>query len=116
MRALLSKRRLAARFGAWFALAWAWGAIGNTTGAGSGESPMPAERSEGLRLFLTDWSSASRPGFEGDGLGPMFNDSSCVACHNLGGPGGGGPNSKNVDILTGAFNIIRSPPARWAGT
>jgi hypothetical protein len=30
----------------------------------------------------------------------MYNDSACVACHNLGAPGGGGPGSKNVDILT----------------
>jgi mono/diheme cytochrome c family protein len=30
----------------------------------------------------------------------MYNDSSCVACHNLGAPGGGGPGNKNVDILT----------------
>ena len=36
----------------------------------------------------------------GDGLGPVFNDSSCVACHNQGGAGGAGPSSKNVDIIT----------------
>jgi hypothetical protein len=30
----------------------------------------------------------------------VYNDTSCVACHNLGGPGGGGSNSKNVDILS----------------
>ncbi len=40
----------------------------------------------------------------GDGLGPVFNDSSCVACHNAGGSGGGGPSSKNVDIVTAVFN------------
>ncbi len=40
----------------------------------------------------------------GDGLGPVFNDSSCVACHNQGGTGGAGPASKNVDILT-AFSV-----------
>src|SRR5262249_54867679 len=36
----------------------------------------------------------------GDGLGPVFNDTSCIACHNLGGPGGAGPNNKNVEILS----------------
>jgi len=36
----------------------------------------------------------------GDGLGPMFNESTCVACHTLGGIGGGGPESKNVQILS----------------
>jgi CxxC motif-containing protein (DUF1111 family) len=30
----------------------------------------------------------------------VFNDTSCVACHNQGGAGGGGPASKNVHILT----------------
>src|SRR4029079_19483948 len=25
-----------------------------------------------------------------EGLGPLFNASSCAHCHNLGGPGGGG--------------------------
>ena len=36
----------------------------------------------------------------GDGLGPVYNDSSCVACHNQGGTGGGGSSGKNVDIIT----------------
>ena len=35
----------------------------------------------------------------GDGLGPVFNDTSCVACHSLGGVGGAGPREKNVQIL-----------------
>jgi CxxC motif-containing protein (DUF1111 family) len=30
----------------------------------------------------------------------MFNDSSCVACHNQGGIGGSGPHAKNVQILS----------------
>ena len=36
----------------------------------------------------------------GDGLGPVFNDRSCVACHRQGGVGGGGPLDKNVDMLS----------------
>ena len=36
----------------------------------------------------------------GDGLGPMFNAISCVACHNQGGMGGSGDNITNVQILT----------------
>ncbi len=35
-----------------------------------------------------------------DGLGPMFNGISCVACHNQGGIGGSGDNIANVQILT----------------
>jgi CxxC motif-containing protein (DUF1111 family) len=36
----------------------------------------------------------------GDGLGPVYNATSCVACHNQGGTGGGGPSRRNVQILT----------------
>src|SRR5262249_14840396 len=32
----------------------------------------------------------------GDGLGPVFNAKSCVACHNQKGPGGGGGVEHNV--------------------
>ena len=34
----------------------------------------------------------------GDGLGPVFNASSCVECHNQGGVGGGGPADNNVTV------------------
>ncbi len=34
----------------------------------------------------------------------MFNDSSCVACHNQGGVGGGGSASKNVEIISAFTN------------
>ncbi|MDR3618040.1 MAG: di-heme oxidoredictase family protein [Paludisphaera borealis] len=36
----------------------------------------------------------------GDGVGPLFNEQSCVGCHNMGGTGGAGDRSKNVTILT----------------
>ena len=49
----------------------------------------------------------------GDGLGPVFNDSSCVACHNQGGIGGGGAASKNVDIIT-AFPLPTAQTAPQA--
>lgn len=38
----------------------------------------------------------------GDGLGPVFNDTSCAACHSQGGLGGGGDPSHNVQ----AFEVI----------
>jgi CxxC motif-containing protein (DUF1111 family) len=37
---------------------------------------------------------------EGDGLGPVFNATSCVACHHLGGPGGAGGLEHNVTTFT----------------
>lgn len=53
----------------------------------------------GRALFVQEWvhdASSTR----GDGLGPLFNDTSCVACHNLGGAGGAGPRTKNVELVT----------------
>lgn len=49
----------------------------------------------GLVLFEHDW----KPGDSlagGDGLGPVFNERSCVACHFQGGVGGGGDVKHNV--------------------
>ncbi len=55
----------------------------------------------GADLFAREWlpeDSKNRAG--GDGLGPVYNETSCVACHHQGGPGGAGPTSTNVDILS----------------
>jgi len=61
-----------------------------------------AEIAIGREIFLREWLPNDPRSHGGDGLGPVFNDTSCVACHNLGGAGGGGPASKNVDIITAA--------------
>ncbi len=63
-----------------------------------------AERIErektGRELFVRDWSKSDAKSAQGgDGLGPMYNDVSCVACHDSGGIGGGGGNNKNVRLL-----------------
>ena len=50
----------------------------------------------GRDIFLREWIPGDSRSHGGDGLGPVFNDTSCVACHNQGGAGGGGPASKNV--------------------
>jgi hypothetical protein len=65
----------------------------------------------GRVLFERVWkSSTTLQG--GDGLGPMFNERSCVACHYLGGIGGAGPNQNNVDILSVAFPKESKVPGR----
>lgn len=54
----------------------------------------------GQQLFAQEWRSKS-PALGSDGLGPLFNAASCVACHNQGGIGGGGGaefNAKTVGI------------------
>lgn len=54
----------------------------------------------GQELFERTWKLESDADGRGDGLGPLFNERSCVACHMQGGIGGAGPLSKNVDLLT----------------
>jgi CxxC motif-containing protein (DUF1111 family) len=64
-----------------------------------GEEGEEPRLSEGRELFLREWLPRDPRSHGGDGLGPVFNDSSCVACHNQGGPGGGGPAGKNIQII-----------------
>jgi RNA polymerase sigma factor (sigma-70 family) len=58
------------------------------------------EQTRGEALFSKEWAHHDPASPQGDGLGPVFNDTSCVACHGLGAPGGAGPEGKNVVILT----------------
>jgi CxxC motif-containing protein (DUF1111 family) len=64
----------------------------------TGQEERPAV--DGRELFVREWMPNDPRSHGGDGLGPVFNDSSCVACHNQGGVGGAGPKSKNVDVIT----------------
>jgi CxxC motif-containing protein (DUF1111 family) len=54
----------------------------------------------GREIFLREWLPNDPRSHGGDGLGPVFNDTSCVSCHNQGGVGGGGAESKNVIVIT----------------
>jgi CxxC motif-containing protein (DUF1111 family) len=49
----------------------------------------------GLTIFEHEWKQGD-PLARGDGLGPVFNERSCAACHFQGGIGGGGDLSHNV--------------------
>ncbi len=49
----------------------------------------------GQELFVHQWVAHDLRA-HGDGLGPVFNASSCVACHFQGGVGGGGDVAHNV--------------------
>jgi CxxC motif-containing protein (DUF1111 family) len=73
-------------------------------GAGAFADPPPAP--DGRELFNREWLPGDSRSHGGDGLGPVFNDTSCGACHNQGGIGGAGPRDKNVDIIT-AFKSAR---------
>ncbi|HUE17704.1 MAG TPA: di-heme oxidoredictase family protein [Planctomycetaceae bacterium] len=54
----------------------------------------------GRDLFLHEWTAGDSLAAGGDGLGPVFNASSCVACHQQGGAGGSGSVEHNVTVFT----------------
>ena len=62
------------------------------------------ELKRGEMLFTKEWMPDDPLCRGGDGLGPVYNDTSCVACHGLGAPGGAGPESKNVVLVTATPN------------
>ncbi len=68
------------------------------------------EVARGEALFFKDWVAHDRASPDGDGLGPVYNETSCVACHGLGAPGGAGPANKNVVLLTFSSRTGQSPP------
>jgi CxxC motif-containing protein (DUF1111 family) len=61
----------------------------------------------GHDLFVHPWV-AHDPRAQGDGLGPVFNATSCVACHFQGGVGGGGDVAHNVTAYE-VHPTIRDP-------
>ena len=63
---------------------------------------LPTEPAEplGYRLFVRDWRSDDPRCHGGDGLGPLYNETSCLACHGQASPGGSGPASANVELIT----------------
>ena len=54
----------------------------------------------GRDLFLHEWTPGDPLASSGDGLGPVFNAKSCVACHQKGGVGGSGSVEHNVTVFT----------------
>ncbi|KAA5546212.1 hypothetical protein FYK55_04800 [Roseiconus nitratireducens] len=63
--------------------------IGGWILSGAAEAVSPLEIQQGRQLFEKNWSPQN-PALRSDGLGPLFNATSCVACHHQGGVGGGG--------------------------
>ena len=83
-------------------MVWFFAPGGRLGGEGGCADAPEARIARGRSLFLREWvpGEPSDPG--GDGLGPVYNETSCVACHNQGGVGGGGPASRNVDLIAAA--------------
>jgi CxxC motif-containing protein (DUF1111 family) len=75
-------------------------------------STVSREFYEGRELFVKIWEPRKPSPTGGDGLGPLYNETSCVACHHLGGVGGAGGNARNVLMLTA---VARPTDAEKAG-
>jgi CxxC motif-containing protein (DUF1111 family) len=75
-------------------------------GPSSGADRKAESISLGRRIFVHNfarpesWTGPEPLGERGDGLGPVFNEVSCATCHHQEGPGGGGTNEFNVEILS----------------
>ena len=63
-------------------------------------SRKAAKAISGREIFLREWLPNDPRSHGGDGLGPVFNETSCVACHNQGGVGGSGSEGKNVNVIS----------------
>ena len=90
-----------------------WADTGAAT-AGAGEPPSAlgpegAQDARGRELFLRSWQPNDPRGRGGDGLGPLYNATSCVDCHRQGGHGGAGPADRNVDVVTLRPRILITP-------
>jgi CxxC motif-containing protein (DUF1111 family) len=56
-------------------------------------------------LFKHEWQPNDPLCGGGDGLGPVYNAASCVACHHQGGAGGAGGLQHNVTSFTVEFSV-----------
>jgi CxxC motif-containing protein (DUF1111 family) len=91
--------------------AWAATSGARLEAAGPGRlGAPPADLENGRKLFERVWLVGDDQQKTDDGLGPLFNERSCVACHSQGGLGGGGPNEKNVELLS----VAVPPEWQWS--
>jgi CxxC motif-containing protein (DUF1111 family) len=64
------------------------------------QSLDPTLAAAGEKLFKHEWTPNDPLANGGDGLGPVYNATSCVACHSKGGVGGSGGLDSNVTTFT----------------
>jgi len=69
---------------------------------------IPRDVYEGKALFEKSWEPGQPSPTGGDGLGPLYNETSCVGCHQQGGTGGGGDNTHNVQMVTVVAGSVQS--------
>ena len=79
-------------------LAAAW--ISVVAGAALGADEEKDALAAGKELFTREWLHGDKRSFAGDGLGPVFNARSCVACHHQGDIGGAGTRDTNATLVS----------------
>src|SRR5437016_11019351 len=79
-------------------------------GADPGPEMEKKNLAAGKELFTREWLPGDRRSHAGDGLGPVFNARSCVACHHQGGVGGAGPKESNVTLVSAFVTMDGSMP------
>ena len=67
---------------------------------------------DGKALFERQFVAGEPINAGGDGLGPVFNHVSCVACHHQGGVGGSGPVDVNASMLSVDLVKLETTPER----
>ena len=91
--------------GAWLVAACAV-AAGATHRDRSAEAKAEVRAREARALFEKVWVPGQPSPIGGDGVGPLYNATSCVGCHHLGGTGGAGGAENDVSLLT----VLGGPP------
>ena len=82
------------------------------SGMASAETEVePGPLARGAEIFSREWVPNDPRSRGGDGLGPVYNETSCMSCHGLGSPGGAGPVNKNAVILSLSGSMAQSPRA-----
>jgi CxxC motif-containing protein (DUF1111 family) len=73
-----------------------------------------ATLAQGRELFTRAWIPRDRRSHGGDGLGPVYNERSCLGCHHLGGPGGAAGADKNIEIISANGDALTIPGAFYS--
>lgn len=74
--------------------------VPNHAEAGAGPDGAKKRLQQGKELFTREWLPGDARSLAGNGLGPVFNARSCVACHRQGDIGGAGPRGANATIVS----------------
>ncbi len=77
---------------------------------GRSSTLLSREFYEGKQLFEKSWEPGKPSPKGGDGLGPLYNEVSCVACHNQGGTGGGGAHDRDVVMVSAIPSPSQTKP------